>query len=69
MEQIFAVRRLRGMVRPQHVISAGLAIVFLVAMFFTSHLFIESRSAKHLIQGNNDAVLVKMSHQKSLPPI
>jgi hypothetical protein len=55
------------MVGPQQVLNAGLAVVFFVAMFFTSHLFIESRSAKHLIQGMNDAVLVKMSHPNFLP--
>lgn len=55
------------MARPEHFLSAGVAITFLVAMFFTSHLFIESRSATHRVQGMNDAMLVKMSHQKSLP--
>jgi hypothetical protein len=57
----------RNMARPEHFLSAGVAITFLVAMIFTSHLFIESRSATHRVQGMNDAMLVKMSHQKSLP--
>jgi hypothetical protein len=57
------------MVRPQHALSAGLAIAFSVAMLFTSHLFMESRSAKHLIQGVDDAVLIKVSRQKSVPLI
>jgi hypothetical protein len=54
---------------PQHVISVGLATAFLVAMFFPMRLFMESRSAKHLIQCINDAVLVEMSDQKSLSQI
>jgi hypothetical protein len=55
------------MVLLQHTISAGLAIIFSIRMFFASHLFIEARSAKHLIQGINASVLLEMSHQKFLP--
>jgi hypothetical protein len=32
-------------------VSAGLAIIFSAVMFVTSHLFIEARSAKHLVTG------------------
>jgi len=55
------------MVLLQQMISAGLAIIFSIVIFFTSHRFIESRSAKHLIQGINATVLLEMSHQKFLP--
>jgi len=55
------------MVLLQQMISAGLAIIFSIVIFFTSHRFIEARSAKHLIQDINATVLLEMSHQKFLP--
>lgn len=44
-----------------HCVSAGLAIIFSAAMFVTSHVFIEARSAKHLVQGISASVLLEMS--------
>jgi hypothetical protein len=47
--------------------SAGLTMAFLAVMLVSSYLFLEARSARHLIQGVNASVLLEMSHQKFLP--
>lgn len=44
--------------------SAGLAVLFAAALHATSHLYIEVRSAKHLIKDSVALAALELSRQK-----